>query len=156
MWWRLTAVVAVAANTWLTLSDAVVRWLQRGDDAPSEAWLPQWVIALIQSRPDLGDADVHAAMWGIATLLVLLALRDRPRIYFGALGVWLWSVLVEILQPLVTSTRAFQWGDLLGNTVGVLLALLIYRICGQLLLSQYRSISRVDRRIQGSGSGRST
>jgi lysylphosphatidylglycerol synthetase-like protein (DUF2156 family) len=125
MLWRITAVAVIAANTWLTLSDAVVRWLQRRDSEPSDAWLPQWVIDLIQARPDLGDAEVHAVMWGVASLLVVLALRHRPRIYFAVLGVWVWSVIVELLQPVVTSLRGFQWGDVLGNTIGVALGLAI-------------------------------
>jgi hypothetical protein len=157
MWWRLTAILVIAANTWLTLSDAVVRWLQRGDDTPSEAWLPQWVIDLIQSRPDLGDADIHALMWGTATVLVLLAVRHRPRNYLGAVAVWGWSVIVEILQPVVTSTRAFQWGDLLGNTIGVLLGYGLFctfgSLLGQLLSDRNRSASRVGGRVQGSRTG---
>jgi lysylphosphatidylglycerol synthetase-like protein (DUF2156 family) len=125
MLWRVTAVAVIAANTYLTLSDAVVRWLQRKDSEPSDAWLPQWMIDLIQARPDLGDAEVHAVMWGIASLIVVLALRQRPRIYIAAAAVWIWSVIVEILQPVVTSLRGFQWGDVLGNTLGVALGLMI-------------------------------
>jgi lysylphosphatidylglycerol synthetase-like protein (DUF2156 family) len=130
-WWIGTAVV-LASNTWLTLSDAVVGLMKRDREDRSEARLAQWLIDLIQRRPDFGDAEIHALMWATAALLVVLAVRVRPRIYVASAVVWVWSIFVEILQPVVSSLRTFQWIDLLGNTIGVVLGLLI----GQGILSR--------------------
>jgi hypothetical protein len=123
-WW-CGATVVLGSNTWLTLSDSVVGMLQGNQQDGSQTGLAQWLIELNQRRPDFGDAEIHAVMWGTAVILVVIAVRVRPRIYVAAGVVWMWSILVEVLQPVVSSLRTFQWLDIAGNTIGVTLGLLI-------------------------------
>lgn len=69
-----------------------------------------------------GDADLHIAMWGAVTLVVLWAARSRQATVVAALMLLLWSACTEFAQPWFTEQRTRQGLDFVGNAVGILLA----------------------------------
>ncbi|MEX2627278.1 MAG: hypothetical protein WD225_10380 [Ilumatobacteraceae bacterium] len=131
--------VTVAVNTVVMWSDAVAAWWaeQVGGDPDGGSVLPAPVRWLFESRPDLGDAELHALAWALAAFLAAMAVgRARVRCGLGgaALSVWAWSVTVEALQPVVSTSRGFEWVDVAGNTVGV--------VAGTLVASWWRGRTR--------------
>lgn len=127
-WW-VALVVVVIANTVVMWSDAVAAWwsAQVAPDDDAEGRLPGPLRVLIEARPDVGDAELHALAWSVPAFVVVFAAgaaqRHRralpPGVALAVVGVWVWSVLVEVLQPVVSETRAFEWVDVVGNTAGV-------------------------------------
>lgn len=125
--WRVVLAVVVGVNTIVMWSDAVAAWWssQVAPDDDGESVLPGPIRAVLEARPDLGDAELHALAWAVAAFVAVLAVVGaRPsaaRVAAAAGPVWAWSVVVEALQPVVSETRAFEWIDVAGNTVGVVL-----------------------------------
>ena len=74
---------------------------------------------VLDSRP-AGDADLHAVVWGICTLLVAYAMDWRD-IWRVTTALFAWTVFVELTQPWFTEMRSRQFSDLLGNCLGILL-----------------------------------
>ncbi len=81
------------------------------------------------SRLPHADKWIHAAIYGVHTMLMIVACRafrpgSRPRVWAGlALASCLYGLLMEALQLALTESRSFSWGDATVNAAGALLAL---------------------------------
>ena len=74
--------------------------------------------SVMESRPS-GDADLHAVVWGAsAALLAFSFMKFRHRLISLA-ALLVWTIAVEISQPLFTELRSRQLTDLVGNALGV-------------------------------------
>ncbi|MFM7147053.1 MAG: hypothetical protein ACKOW5_12060 [Actinomycetales bacterium] len=69
-----------------------------------------------------GDADLHIALWGAVTLVVLWAARSKRSTTLAVLALLAWSACTEVAQPWFTEHRTRQGLDFVGNAVGILLA----------------------------------
>jgi hypothetical protein len=132
--WPVALIVVVVVNTIVMWSDAVGSWWSEQASDDGESILPGFVTDILSARPDLGDADLHVLAWAVAGFVAVMAAGRwststsrsmtiaSPWIATAwIVTVWAWSVAVEVLQPVVSDTRRFDWIDLAGNTVGVVL-----------------------------------
>lgn len=80
------------------------------------------------------DKVVHLIMYSVLSFLLMRSifqqqLRQQPRYetMFAALifsaGI---GVLIEILQPIITSFRRFEWMDMAANATGALSGILLF------------------------------
>lgn len=126
--WRvvplLLSLAAFAANAVILLSDRAPGLLSRlssridagvhqaagaaGVDVPGRS------LSVPQS-----DFDVHVVIWTVAALLVGLAMWSWASLVMGSAAVLVASVGLELAQPVFTASRTVQFGDLMGNVVGV-------------------------------------
>ena len=117
----LIAAGALLVVTAALLSDRVPNWLgiaRNRFDAPG--WFP-WT---------LDETAFHLIMWFGVTLLATLAVRTTGvRMIVGGAMV-LASPIIEYLQTYLTATRSFQISDIVANTQGVFLGLLIGLLLG--------------------------
>ena len=112
-WWcSLTGVVIV--NTVLELSASVGRWWGESGSANG---LPRVVRDVVESRPETGEGDVHLVMWFAAGALLVLAVRRWRSRIVGLVALWLYSGVLELLQPFVG--RDGRWSDFAANALGV-------------------------------------
>ena len=72
---------------------------------------------------DIGEPAFHVFGWLAFTLLVTLALRGAWARRSAAVGIVLLGVAIEILQPMLSSNRSFQPGDVAANVIGVVVGL---------------------------------
>lgn len=128
--WQVALAATVVVNTVVMWSDGVAAWWAErvGGDTAGGSVLPAPLRWLFEARPDLGDAELHALAWALAAFLAAMAVgrawvRRRPG--GAAVPVWVWSVAVEALQPVVSTSRTFEWVDVAGNTVGVVAGTLV-------------------------------
>jgi hypothetical protein len=117
----VACVAVVVFNTWASWSSVVVGWFSRGDDDTGETWVPRFVLWMLQNRPDVGDADIHLIMWFVAGVVITGAVYGRRRWGWWVVAVWGWSLLLEVLQPVVSTVRGREWIDAVGNTMGIAL-----------------------------------
>ena len=114
-----------------------------GDAGQGGSWAPQPLLWLLAHRPQAGEADVHVVMWFTVACAAALAVRSfRNRLV--ALGLsWLFSALVELAQAAFT-TRSAQWGDFMGNTVGVAIAAVVVLVASKRRATSHavRSVAR--------------
>lgn len=73
---------------------------------------------VMEVRPG-GDLDLHVALWAIAGVLWWWALRAFRTVVWSLATLALWAMIVETLQPAFTEIRDRQFGDYVGNFVGV-------------------------------------
>jgi hypothetical protein len=73
---------------------------------------------VMEVRPS-GDLDLHVALWAIAGVLWWWALRAFRTVVWSLATLALWAMIVETLQPAFTEIRDRQFGDYVGNFVGV-------------------------------------
>lgn len=95
--------------------DAVVRLSERidaGSRIPTEQ-LPE------------SDTIVHVAVWAIATLLVALTIWTWRGLLVTSIAMLAMSAVVEIAQGLYTSTRSIEASDVIANTIGVAIGVLL-------------------------------
>jgi hypothetical protein len=135
--WPVALIVVVVVNTIVMWSDAVGSWWSEQASDDGESILPGFVTDILSGRPDLGDADLHVLAWAVAGFVAVTAAgqwsrsvsKSRSRSTSMSMRiatswivtVWAWSVAVEVLQPVVSDTRRFDWIDLVANTLGVVL-----------------------------------
>lgn len=126
---------AVAFNAVLMLSDRAPRVSRRiGGD----------VISRLSERLDTGgragrlvddprlpssDAIVHIGVWGVAMLLLGLAVWSWRGLMLGAGAVFLLSAIIEVGQQRFTRTRTFELGDIVANGIGVALGTAVAAAC---------------------------
>ncbi len=67
-----------------------------------------------------GSLLAHVFVYGVLCLLLLAGAAGRRRVLVAAGATLLYGLLIESLQPL--TGRSFEWGDLIANVAGVLLA----------------------------------
>ena len=109
-----SAIVAATALMWsdtaITLWTNIIEFALRVNESATTG--------VLERRPT-GDADLHALVWGACALLVAYAVRAIT-IRRALLLLFMWTVFVELAQPLFTQLRSRQASDLIGNCVGVL------------------------------------
>jgi glycopeptide antibiotics resistance protein len=81
--------------------------------------------SVMNSRQN-GDADLHAVLWGITAVIVLLACTSRSQRLWAMVFLGLWSVFVEFSQPWFTELRSRQATDLIGNALGLIGVLVVF------------------------------
>ena len=69
----------------------------------------------------------HFYAFIILSILGLFAYRNTTKIKFLINYLFLLSIILE-LSHVIIPIRAFEWGDLFGNILGVILAITIYKI----------------------------
>ena len=114
---RLLLTLILALITYVSLSDRVGLWWGRESNSKTSS-LPQSVQDVLAVRPHLHDADVHLVLWlcaGVAAVLATTAWRYRA-VLLAALVAY--GGLLELAQFL-TKTRTAQWGDFLGDAIGI-------------------------------------
>lgn len=117
----LVLVVGLTAVMW---SDRMSAWWgdQSSGDVPPAvpAPLEPVVSTVLDARPSTNEADVHVLLWGgVAAVMMLVIPWASRRARLVALGgLFAWSVVVEVLQP-VLSSRSAAWGDVAGNALGI-------------------------------------
>ncbi len=75
------------------------------------------------------DVIVHVGVWGLAMMLVGLALWRWSSLIIAALAVFAASLFIEIGQGRYTSSRAVELSDVAANGVGVALGSLAAAGC---------------------------
>ncbi|TSA51725.1 MAG: hypothetical protein D4R44_07290 [Actinobacteria bacterium] len=114
---KIISSIAIICATGLMWSDSAIQWwsdivnffLRINPDATT---------SVMNNRP-MGDADLHAVIWGACAALVAIACTAH-RVRLGAIVMLaMWTIFVEIAQPWFTDLRARQASDLIGNVVGI-------------------------------------
>jgi VanZ family protein len=77
------------------------------------------------------DKIIHALMYGIFTMLILNQYVHQQRIKFLwtmvlLMGIWAYSVLMEILQLALVESRSYEFNDILANLAGIVAASLLF------------------------------
>ncbi len=100
------------------------------------------LILWLSMKSELPDLEVqglswdklhHALAYGVMTFFAGMALRSRLNSVFRAWNAaFLMTVLigafVEVAQGALTEVRAAEWGDLLANTMGAAMVLVLARM----------------------------
>ena len=77
------------------------------------------------------DKWIHMCMYlglGFVTCWSLDRTGKRmPPVYLLILGVFMWGVLMEVLQQLMANGRALEFTDMLANLAGAIAGLILYR-----------------------------
>ena len=73
------------------------------------------------TRPQ-SDFEIHIVVWAVITVLVGLTMWSNRSLVAAAIVVLMTSVVAERAQAALTATREMQLSDLVGNTIGVLVA----------------------------------
>ena len=84
------------------------------------------ILSLIPS-PDTGvnDKFAHLLIYGILSGWFCSLINRRSHLLWVAAGLIAYGGFIELLQSL-TADRYAEWGDLLANTLGISLGLIIY------------------------------
>ena len=117
---RVLAFALLAVVTAFMWSDAVIEWWQ----STIEFFLrvnEEVTESVLESRPG-NDADLHVLVWSVVGLVFVWAVRRKWIVALTALFVW--SAVVETLQPVFTDVRSRQMADYVGNSVGILVTAL--------------------------------
>ena len=69
----------------------------------------------------------HFYAFIILSILGLFAYRNTTKIKFLITYLFLLSIILE-LSHIIIPIRAFEWGDLFGNIIGVTVVVIIYKI----------------------------
>jgi len=114
---RIVSFIAIVCATALMWSDRAIKWwidivnffLHVNYDATT---------SVMNNRPT-GDADLHAVIWGVCAVLVVIAWTTHRKRFVALALLAIWTIFVEITQPWFTDLRARQSSDLIGNVVGI-------------------------------------
>ena len=98
------------------------------------------VISLVQISdipdyiPSFSDKVFHFSAYGLLALLCVYTflykykLKTNHALFFGALLAISFGIIIEVLQGQITNTRVTDQNDILANTFGVLLTIIILGI----------------------------
>lgn len=117
---RVLAFALLAVVTAFMWSDSVIEWWQ----SSTEFFLrvnEDVAESVLESRPG-NDADLHVLVWAAVGLVFVWAYRQKWAVALAALFVW--SAVVETLQPTFTEVRSRQVADYVGNSLGILVAVI--------------------------------
>jgi len=114
---KIISFIAIICATALMWSDTAIKWwtnivnffLRVNHDATT---------SVMNYRPT-GDADLHAVIWGVCAVLVVIAWTTHRKRLVALALLATWTIFVEITQPWFTDLRARQASDLIGNVVGI-------------------------------------
>jgi hypothetical protein len=89
------------------------------------------VMAILPNAPDLpgpfSDKIQHMTAFGTLTVLGMLAYPRIPRILI-AFGLVILGALIEIVQMLPVLHRDSEWGDLLADSIAIVVAFAFIQI----------------------------
>lgn len=131
----LLGVGVLALNAAVMLSDRAPSFLRRvfGDFAGrlSDRIDAGGRPAQIATDPRLpeGDSLVHIAVWGLAIVMVGLAVWTWRGLAVGGVVVFVASIVVEVAQGRYTDTRVVELDDIVANGVGIVLGSLVVAAC---------------------------
>ena len=130
----LAGLGVLAANTLILLSDRAPGLLRRLSDRVDRGTL-RLAAAQVGPGRDVPEADfvLHVGMWGLATVLLGLAMGATWSRLATAGTVLAYSVGLEVAQGMYTSSRSPQRADVLANGVGVAAGLAVAVALGFLL-----------------------
>lgn len=112
---RVFAFALLSVVTAFMWSDTVIEWWQ----STIELFLQvneEVTESVLESRPG-NDADLHVLVWSVVSLVFVWAFRRKWIVALIALFVW--SAVVETLQPVFTEIRSRQMADYVGNSLGI-------------------------------------
>lgn len=112
---RVFAFALLSVVTAFMWSDTVIEWWQ----STIELFLQvneEVTESVLESRPG-NDADLHVLVWSVVSLVFVWAFRRKWIVALTALFVW--SAVVETLQPVFTEIRSRQMADYVGNSLGI-------------------------------------
>lgn len=90
----------------------------------------------------LAHASAYAILAYLAALVSLQYLPSRPLSWrWAAIGAWLFGVVMEVGQGLLTRNRIASIGDVIANTVGILVVCYV----GALLAKRRQSAAAGDK-----------
>ena len=69
----------------------------------------------------------HLYIFIILSFLGVMAYQKTHIINFVIIYLFLLSIILELFH-LIISNREFEWGDLFGNTLGVIFVIIIYKV----------------------------
>lgn len=109
----------------IMLSDRAPDLFDRVTDTIEERWFPD--VWWDDVKPVLPEADVamHLVFFGGLALVVGLLAWSWRTFWWGQLGVLALGVLVELAQPVVTSSRNIQVHDAVSNVAGQLVGIAV-------------------------------
>ena len=73
------------------------------------------------------DKIEHSIAYFTLALSWLLALKNKVKIAIIIIGCVVYGILIEVLQGTITSYRTADFYDIIANTIGILIALLIFK-----------------------------
>jgi hypothetical protein len=112
----VTALGVTAVVTWLMWTD----WLVNSGVTADIPVVPAVIEEPVQQvRAGWGDADAHVVLWLLAAVAVAVAFRRRRDRQIALAVLAVWTVVVELLQPVFTELRALQLVDAVAGVVGV-------------------------------------
>ena len=69
----------------------------------------------------------HFFVFFILSILGIFAYRDEKKIKFIIVYLFLLSIILELFHIIIPE-REFEWYDLFGNLVGIILVIIIYKV----------------------------
>jgi ABC-type phosphate/phosphonate transport system permease subunit len=114
----LLTLLAAVPGVFVMFSDRAPGWLaavteriQRLDSRPGDAVRATGI--------DDPDVVVHLVIWAVAAFLIVLMAWSWRSLVAGLAALFLAGVAVEAAQQHYTTSRAAEWNDVLGNTIGL-------------------------------------
>ena len=80
-----------------------------------------------QITKDFIISSNHFYAFIILSTIGIYNYRDKKKIKFLIIYLFLLSIILELFH-IVIPNRGFEWGDLFGNILGVMLVIIIYKI----------------------------
>ena len=80
-----------------------------------------------QITRDFVVSSNHFFVFFILSILGIFAYRDEKKIKFIIVYLFLLSIILELFHIIIPE-REFEWYDLFGNMVGVILVIIIYKV----------------------------
>lgn len=106
------------------------------------------VISLVKFRdipdyiPSFSDKVLHFLMYGILAFLWIITFTHKFRlkriyaiVWAGIIAV-IFGIIIEVLQGTVTNTRVTDQNDIIANTLGVILVILIIVIKDRIVVKK--------------------
>jgi len=80
----------------------------------------------------ISDKVIHAFSYLILTLSWLIVfnekLKNKTQVLLLAIVIVTYGIILEVFQEILTNVRTAEFGDIIANSVGVLIAVLIFTI----------------------------
>ena len=73
------------------------------------------------------DKVLHFAVYSFVNVLLLIAYNKNFSIWFLSLTLFVYGILIEVIQN-QTTYRAAELGDILANSFGILIGAMIFKI----------------------------
>ena len=117
--WRFASAITflgILALTYVAgLSDLAPILLRRIEDR----------MGILGSVPFSIETMLHFTGWALAMIFAGIAVRSLPSLIWVAIGLSALGVGVEVLQDHFTATRQQEWGDVIANSTGLSVGLLV-------------------------------